>query len=299
MRPDQADETDGADEGHGGGGQQADPQQRAEAQPADVDAQRQRAFLAQAQRGHRPGRAQAEGQHQQHHNRQRLHRRPARAGPAAEAPEHQLLQGIRRGQVLQQRDQRVVAEHQGDAEQQKGLHAAGETRHRLQQEHRGEGEDEGVEAHQPAVRHAGNAEAEDDGQRRAERGGGGHAKGEGAGQRVVEDGLHLRPGQRQGDAHQYRHQGERQAQFADDHQAVRVHRLRAEQRAEHLAESERGGAGGDVGDQAGEQCQPQQQAQQQTFAQDPRVRFAQGLGSQLGHVQNFALTLASTEAGSP
>ena len=101
MRRNQTDEADGADEGHGGGGQQGDGDEGAAAQAVHMDAEARSIGIAEAQGGERPGVADDERRAEGNDGDNDGHRGPASFEQAAEEPVHDLLQGFRAGDELQ------------------------------------------------------------------------------------------------------------------------------------------------------------------------------------------------------
>ena len=104
-----------------------DHQHGLEPQARDVDAEARGLVLAQPQRGQRPGagarRAERPGQASRPVTDEL---RPCRLGEAAHRPEHDRRQRLLRGEILQQRQQRIEGEDKRDAEKHDRLdrHAA-------------------------------------------------------------------------------------------------------------------------------------------------------------------------------
>lgn len=247
MRADEADERDRADEGDGRAREQAGAQETGEAQARHVHAETARPILPEAQGRQLPRRPQGERTHHRQHDGkdQRLVQRRARQ--AAHGPEHELLERLLARHELRERDQRIEREEQRDSEQHDGLPLRRvQPRKRAEQQHRAEGEQERVDRNDPGVRHARETDAEHDGERRAERGGRRHAEREGARHRIVEEGLHLRAGEREGSAHQDRHQRLRQAHLPDDDRRGAIERVRHEEAAQHVGHAEGRGTGGEI-----------------------------------------------------
>ena len=88
---DKADEADGADEGDGGRGQDADAQERGEAQPVHVDPEGAGPVLAKAQRVQPQGRPGGEGRDKHQYKAQDRDAAPVCAREPAEHPEDELL----------------------------------------------------------------------------------------------------------------------------------------------------------------------------------------------------------------
>ncbi len=117
MRRHQADKADWPDKGHRKRRQYADPQQRGQAQAANVNAKADGPVLAQPQGGQLPRAAQRQGHHQRQGDQQDGDFAPGGAVDAAHGPEHQPLQRVFVGDELQHRDQGVKGKDQRDAEQ--------------------------------------------------------------------------------------------------------------------------------------------------------------------------------------
>ena len=247
MRADQADEADRADERDRCRRQRADAQQRKEAQPLHVDAEAARPVLPQAQRGHGMAGAQREGRDRRDDEREHDQIGPGRPPQRSHAPEDKLRQRFLTGDELDQRDQGIEGEDQSDAEQHDAFNPGGAAaRQRFEQQHGCEGAQEGVHRHHPVGRDERQAQSHDDRERRAEGGGRRHAEGEWAGERIVEDGLHFRPRQRQGGAHEDGHQRIGQSDLADDRHLRIGKRRRIEQPGPDVAQRQRGRARGNI-----------------------------------------------------
>ena len=212
----QADEADGANEADGAGGQQGDDGEDAQTQAPHVDAQGRRPRVAEPQGGQLP-----------HHRRQRRHPQrqdagadrqvvPGRLEQRAEQPKHNRPQHLRRGQILHQGLRRLEQEQGGDTGQDHGLGGhRPQARQAVNQQRRQRGSGERGDRHrqprQPGQRHP-----QQQGQCRAKPGGGRKPQGVGAGQGIAQQGLHRRAGDRQGGAHNHRHQGHWQANVPDN-----------------------------------------------------------------------------------
>ena len=196
----------------------ADAQQRGQPQTAHVDAEAHGPVFTQTQRGQFPRAHHRQRQQHGEYAEQDAQLVPRGARQAAHGPEHQPLQRVLAGDELHHRYQRVEGKHQRDAEQH---HAGGgdprPARDAVEHQRGEQRKDKGVGGDEPLIGNARNADAEHDRQRGAKGRGGRHAEGKGAGQRVIQDGLHFRPGQAKRKAHHHRHQRVRQADVPDDH----------------------------------------------------------------------------------
>ena len=223
MRRHQADKADWPDKGHRKRRQNADPQQRGQAQTANVNAKADGPVLAQPQGGQLPRAAQRQGHHQRQGDQQDGDFAPGGAIDAAHGPEHQPLQRVFVGDELQHRDQSVKGKDQRDAEQNDAggghLGPAGDA---VQQQGRQQGEDKGVGRDKPLAGNTGQANTEHNRQRGAKRRSRGDAEGKRAGQRVIEDGLHFGAGQSQRQTDDNRHHRIGQADIPDDGARARI-----------------------------------------------------------------------------
>ena len=231
VRRHQADKADRPDEGHRQRRENADAQQRGQPQTAHVDAEAHGPVFTQTQRGQFPRAHHRQRQQHGEYAEQDAQLVPRGARQAAHGPEHQPLQRVLAGDELHHRYQRVEGKHQRDAEQH---HAGGgnprPARDAVEHQRGEQRKDKGVGGDEPLIGNARNADAEHDRQRGAKGRGGRHAEGKGAGQRVIQDGLHFRPGQAKRKAHHHRHQRVRQADVPDDHPRAGIGRGGIEQR---------------------------------------------------------------------
>ncbi|MNG15977.1 hypothetical protein D3C84_998470 [compost metagenome] len=131
------------------------------------------------------------------------------------------------GKELHQCQQRVKRKHQGNAEQHDGFGGYAATHAQKVDQQRAEhGHDERVQRHHVLRRQWKQRHPESQSHCRAKTGGSRKAQGERTGQRVVEDCLHLRTGQRQRRADRNRHQRDRQADVPHHHPHLRRRRVR-------------------------------------------------------------------------
>ena len=124
MRANQADEGNRPDESDGRAGENADPQEREEAQPHNVDAETACAIRAKAQRRELPGRCERERQNARDHDQENPVLLLIGSRQAAEGPEHELLQRLLACDELHDGDQGIEGEEQRDAEKHQGFPAA-------------------------------------------------------------------------------------------------------------------------------------------------------------------------------
>ena len=122
----------------------------------------------------------------------------------------------------------------------------------MQEEHRAESEEEGVRWNEPARRQGGQTGPQDHRQRGPEGGRGGNPEGEGAGERIVEDRLHLGPGE--GERRTDENCGQRlgQAQAPQDDALGPARTIEPEQSPEGLLGAETRRTDGDVEDEGDE-----------------------------------------------
>ena len=107
MRSDQSDKADDADKTDGRCCHNGHQHQRFQAQKLQIDAQPDGAFLAQAQRGQLPHVARKQKHAYRRNRRRNDDRFPSRLGQAAEQPKQNLLRNLRRGNKLNQRQNRL------------------------------------------------------------------------------------------------------------------------------------------------------------------------------------------------
>ena len=195
MGRDQADEADGAGEADGSGGQKCYKDEPAPPERLDVETKACGIRIAEAKRGQVPGIAQDQRQRQKQDRGDDLNAGPACLQKAAEQPEDDLLQHLRRGHELKQGLKRLKEEQDRDTGQNQCLgRRAAEPGDGIDHGAGREGREERRkrDLHPDRDRQR---RAEKDRQRRPEPGGGRKAQRVRACQRVGEDRLHHQPAQ--------------------------------------------------------------------------------------------------------
>lgn len=218
MRTDKPDKSDGADERNRNGRQKADRQHGLQPQPAHIDAHAGRLVIAQPECRQRPGVAHEHRHGDDEDGRGHIDLFPGCLRQAAHGPENDGGKRLFGGQIFQQRQRRIKGEDQRDAEEHDGFdrHTT-QRRGKMDEKRRNHGHDEGIDRHHIMHGTRKDRHTTDERQRRAKTCSGGNAEREGAGERVGQDGLHLRAGNRQRCTNGDRHQRNRHADIPDHH----------------------------------------------------------------------------------
>ena len=217
MRADKTDEADGADEGNGNCRKQANQQHGLQPKRAHIDAEGRCLIVTQTERRQGPGAAGKERHAEDEHGEGDCHLAPCRLGQRSHGPEHDGGKRLFRGEILEQRQQRVEGEDQCDAEQHDRFDRDATHGRDAIDEQRGEHRhQEGVD--RDHVLHGGRKDGNtgNEAECGAETGRCGNAEREGGGERIGKDRLHLSARKRQTRAYRYGHQRDRHADIPDD-----------------------------------------------------------------------------------